>query len=117
MISKTLYIDVDSTLWPAEKEYDYWEQRLHGTQELCKYFFTADELAEKYGDVFYEIIRRALDPDKMHERELYDGAAEVLCNLYHGMHGGFDLHFISHNFFAKDTKPALRKWLESVMHV
>lgn len=113
---RTLYIDVDSTIWPAEVEYLKAEMKLHGTQNFLDKWFEHHELIEMYGEDYSDIFKVALDPSSVHERELYPYVAEYLCNLYHGMCGGFDLHFISHNMFASEIRQPMHDWLSSKMH-
>jgi hypothetical protein len=114
---RTLYIDIDSTIWPAEDEYTRAEMAAYGTDKLRTKYFTVEEMKEQYGEDYEAVFKDALSPARVHERELYPGCAEIICNLYHGMNGGFDIHFISHSFFASDIRPPLREWLEDVMHV
>lgn len=113
---RTLYIDIDSTIWPAEDEYREAEMAIYGTDKLRFNYYTPEEMQEMYGENYKELLFKALSPDKVMERELYPGCAEILCNLYRGMNGGYDLYFLSHNHFAKEMDGPLREWLDREMH-
>jgi hypothetical protein len=90
---------------------------LYGTKMLTTHWYHHKELVEVFGENYHQIFWKALDPDNIQERKLYDGCAEVLCNLNHGVVGEpFNLHFISHNPFAKDIREPMNEWLTSVLH-
>jgi hypothetical protein len=117
-VRKTLYIDIDSTIWPAEDEYTRAEMAAYGTDLLRTQYFTQEEMLANYGPGYEDVFKDALSPDRVHERELYPDCAEIICNLYHGINfQAYDIHFISHSFFASDIREPLREWLKSVMHV
>jgi hypothetical protein len=116
-MTKTLYIDVDSTIWPAEQKYMEVEKELYGTELFCTKYWGADEWKEVCGESIEVLLMNALNPEDIPNRKLYDGCAEVLCNLYHGIASEpFNFHFVSHNYFAKDTRGPLNDWLHDMMH-
>jgi hypothetical protein len=116
-MTQTLYIDLDSTCWPAERRYAEVEKELYGTDIFCTKYWGADEWEEVCGEPIEVLLMNALNPADIPNRELYDGCAEVLCSLYHGIAGEpLNLYFVSHSYFAKNTRDPLYDWLEDKMH-
>lgn len=110
----TLYIDIDSTIWPAELEYEKAEMELYGTKLLSTGWYDVPRLIETFGSNYQEIFWKALAPEKVMEREFYPNCLEALYDLYSM---GFDIHFITHNPFREMMSDPLFDWLNlSLIH-
>lgn len=109
---KTLYIDIDSTIWPAEEEYDRAAMELYGIP-FGKDWYDVEELIEKFGPDYKQVFRHALDPERILTRKLYPGVATALYELY--VESNFTLHFISHN--DHDLEAGLEQWLTNILNI
>lgn len=103
----TLYVDIDSTIWPAEDEYDRAAMELYGV-EFGTDWYSEAELIERFGPDYQKIFSYALRPERVTERKLYPHAYATLRNLGKT----FRLHFISHNYEPDDIESRVREWLE-----
>ncbi len=107
MVSRTLYFDIDSTLWPAETEYMANAIELFGKELDTTYQYNDKWLEENYGpnyvDMFY------LDPANIAQREVYPGVVEGIQYAYKKL--GFNIHFLSHNSTPADMFEPVDKWL------
>ena len=109
---RTLYIDIDSTIWPAEDVYAKNAIELFGsnypmTVQYDEQFFK-DTYGPGYGDIF------KFNPEEIADRVLYPYAAWALNYLY-GL--GFELHFLSHNPAPHKMRKPVQAWLESKLQV
>jgi hypothetical protein len=104
---KTLYVDVDDTLYSALPLYSIAEREMHGTDRLRKRYYEPHEMVEMYGEDFKEIFYRALSPEKVHDREMYPNVPEALSRLY----DEYDVHFLTHTHFPNEMYVPLREWL------
>lgn len=107
MTKPTLYLDIDSTVWAAENEYDAAALELYGIPFNTGRWYANEELVETFGPDYTKLFRHALKPDKVHERKLYPGAHWALLDL----NNHFNLHFISHNPFPNEFYRPVHKWL------
>lgn len=112
-MNKTIYVDVDSTIWPAELEYTRSEMRLHGTDDLVKNWYDVPELKAKYGEDYREIFWDALNPKKVLDRVMYPGVENAVLTLRYEL--GFNIHFITHSPFPEQMEPAMREWFDFVL--
>lgn len=107
---KTLYVDIDSTIWFAEAAYEQAEMELHGTTDITSKWFEVHELIERYGKNFVEIFKKALDPALIAQRDMFPGVETALKEL---SDEGFDIHFLSHSHFPEATYIPMREWLRN----
>ena len=104
-----LGLDVDSTIWNltawvCEAVRDVTGEELD--PESCT---TWTHVLDAYGEeAAMEIYTRALSPERVHEREPYPGASEVLRRL---QEDGVKIHFITHNWDPEAMIPSLKPWL------
>lgn len=109
-INPILGLDVDSTVWNptawiCEAVRDVTGEELN--PESCT---TWTHVLDAYGEeAAFAIYTRALSPQRVHEREPYPGAAEVLRNL---QRGGTKIHFITHHWDPEAMTPHLEPWLK-----
>jgi hypothetical protein len=112
-MTRTLYMDLDSTLWDTHPLYIKAQMELFGKampyEEITHWYAYRDF----HGDGFYTMFDWALDPDHLEKRELYPGVQEALANI-NSM--GFRFHIISHNTNPKWRGPYL-EWLDTVLPV
>jgi len=106
--NKTLYIDIDSTIWAPEPEYDKVEYAMYGTTRLSKEWFEPDELVEIYGPDFKQIFWKALAPEKVAEREMFPHVGETLDQLNFM---GYNIHFLTHTHFPDEMRKPLHAWI------
>lgn len=113
MGSKTLYLDLDSTLWDTHPLYVKAQMELFGKampyEEINHWYAYRDF----HGDGFYTMFDHALDPEHLDKRELYPGVEDALLKL---AAMGFDFHIISHNTNPRWRGPYL-SWLDSVLPI
>lgn len=109
---KTLYVDIDSTIWPLN---DYMHDAMlsltgihinHEDVTTWDYYFNLGVERE----LVLEAFDIALSPDKVADRPLYDGVADALLRL---SETGFHVHFLSHNPCPKPLHDAVYNWLMS----
>jgi hypothetical protein len=105
-LNRTLYIDIDSTIWPAEEQYSQAAKELFGKELKSNQWYTVDELLDVFGPDYRKIFSYALQPQRMPLRKLYPHVYTTLLTL---TAIGFKLHFISHN--EHRFQPAIRSWL------
>jgi hypothetical protein len=105
-LNRTLYIDIDSTIWPAEEQYSKAAKELFGKELKSNQWYTVDELIAVFGSDYRKIFSYALQPQRMPLRKLYPHVYTALLSL---TALGFRLHFISHN--EHRFQPAIRSWL------
>lgn len=109
---RTMYIDIDSTIWPAEVEYTRSEMRMHGTDDLIKNWYDVPELEAKYGKDYKDIFWDALNPRKVLDRVTYPGFETAVLRLRYEY--GFNIHFITHNPFPGQMEAPLRTWFHHI---
>ncbi len=108
---RVMFVDIDSTFWPAEKEYVAAEKQLFGTTHLAERYFSVPELKVQYGEDYTKIFDVALDPKKCMQRVPYEGVENALMELHFAM--GFDIHFISYNHDPEAMIKPLTEWIDS----
>jgi phosphoglycolate phosphatase-like HAD superfamily hydrolase len=112
-VDRTLYLDLDSTLWDTHPLYVKAQMELFGKampyEEINHWYAYRDY----HGDGFYTMFDWALDPDHLDKRELYPGVSEALTDI---SSLGFVFHIISHNTNPKWRGPYLA-WLDSVLPI
>lgn len=111
MKKNILVCDIDSTIWPAEREYDIAAMELFG-QPFFKDgydWYDVRDLVARYGTDYAAIFRHALAPEKVMKRELYPHVADALREV-HEM--GYQIMFFTHHHRPRSIAPALRSWLE-----
>jgi hypothetical protein len=107
----TLGVDVDSTVWDltswvCEAVLDITGERLDPES-----FTTWTHVLDAYGESSaIEIYTRVLSPSRVHEREPYPWATEVLRRLQEER--GIRVHFITHNWEPEAMRPHLEPWLK-----
>lgn len=109
-----LVIDVDSTIWPAEHKYDKAALELYGKPfwtDPVPDWYDHKALVYRFGNDYWRIFDRALDPSKVSEREFYPGVREALYALYER---GVGIHFLTKNFEPERMRRPLLRWLEGV---
>ncbi len=105
-----LGVDVDSTVWDlgawvCEAVREVTGEKLN--PESCT---TWTHVLDAYGEeAAMEIYARALSPKRVHEREPYPGATDVLRRLQEER--GIRIHFITHNWEPEAMTPHLEPWL------
>lgn len=100
---RTLYVDLDSTLWPAEDLY---------TDALTKISMTDFLMQDLYKDNDQQVVNSFIDAilnDDIDERELYPGAAASLTELV--WEHEFDVVIITHNPKPEERGPGMEAWL------
>lgn len=105
---RTLYIDIDSTIWPAEVEYDIAETEMYGSKLLSSDWYDIPELIRIFGENYKDIFWRALSPERVSNRRLYPHVAAALRSLYVM---DLEFHFFTHNPFPDDMYEPLHDWL------
>lgn len=104
----TIIIDVDSTIWPAEDEYDAAAQELYGIDFYTsegRNWYDVGALVERFGANYQQLFRYALTHA---DRELYPNAAEAFQQL---VGRGYRLHFLSHHGDPDHIQPIIERWL------
>lgn len=104
---RVVYIDIDSTIWPAEVEYDRVAMELFG-KPFGENWYNIPELKERFGPNFSRIFEDALHPYSVWERELYPHVTEALQYM---VELGLDVHFLSHNPKPKVMIDPVWEWL------
>ncbi len=102
-----LFIDIDSTIWPAEREYERACKRIYG----CSFgndWYSEEVLEERFGPDYQRIFDEALAPEKVMSRRLYPGVTEGINKLYRM---GYNIIFITHNRHVEEMYEPLNKWL------
>ncbi len=109
---RRLYLDLDSTVWPAEDAYTVASLELFGKVFGLKedgYYAPTSELREKFGDNYTKIFDVALSPESVGDRVLYPGVDAALSYV---REMGLSITFISHNHKPAPLRKPIRDWLE-----
>lgn len=108
-MSRSLYVDIDSTIWdlhPWVFEAIYNQHGIKVTEDdITKWNWAENLLGKGWWSVFEE----ALDPDRVMDRELFPNCAEALTVLSQAF--DFDIHFLSHNPKPDKLREPIFKWL------
>ena len=103
-----LGIDVDSSVWNTGVRVCEVVREVTGETLDLESVSTWTHLLDAYGEErTTEIFDRVLSPEKVHDRELYPGAAEVLLHLQGER--GINVHFVTHGAGAIEAH--LDPWL------
>jgi hypothetical protein len=106
----TLFLDVDSTVWNTGAR--VCEVVLETTGEALdlEAVSTWAQILDGYGEeATAEIFERVLSPERVHDREPYPGAAEVLRHLQEER--GLGVHFVTRYHDPGAMTPRLEPWL------
>jgi hypothetical protein len=107
-VRPTLGLDVDSTVWNTGARVREVVLEVTGEMLDLESVSTWTNLLHAYGEeATTEIFDRVLSPEKIRDRELYPGVAEVLLHLQGER--GVKVHFVTHGNEA--IKPHLDPWL------
>jgi hypothetical protein len=110
-VKPVLCIDVDSTAWDTATWVREAVLEVTGETPNLETISTWTHVVDAYGEeTTTEIFDRVLSPERIHEREPYPGAPEVL--RYVQKERGIRVHFITRNHDPEATKPHLEPWLE-----
>jgi hypothetical protein len=106
-VKQTLACDVDSTIWDTGARVCEVVLEVTGETLDVESVSTWTHLLDAYGEETTEIFDRVLSPERIRDRELYPGAAEVL----HRLQGerGIKVHFVTHGDDVME--PHLAPWL------
>ena len=105
-----LGVDVDSTIWDATSWICEAVLEVTGEELDPESCTTWTHVLDAYGEeAAMEVYTRALSPQRVRERELYPGAAEVLRRL---QEAGIGIHFVTHNWDPDAMTPHLEPWLK-----
>lgn len=108
MISKqTIYCDLDSTVWPAEKEY------AKALAESGLTFDMRDVYKETNGEDIVDLFVGALKPENVRSRLFYRGFLRAAYEL----HQDFDIHFVSHNPNPDKLYKEVEAWLCNYLYI
>src|SRR5918997_1662811 len=106
----TLVLDVDSTLWNTGARVREVVLETTGEALDLEAVSTWAQILDAYGEeATTEIFERVLSPERVHEREPYPGAAEVLRHLQ--KERGVRSHFLTRNHDPEAMTPLLEPWL------
>lgn len=104
-------MDVDSTIWDTGAWVRAAVLETTGGELDAEEVATWTHLLDAYGEETTTVVfDRVFDPARIHEREPYPGAPEVLRGLQEGR--GIAVHFVTHND-PDIMPPLLRPWLEA----
>ena len=107
----TLCIDVDSTIWNTGAWICAAILEVTGETLDVDEVTTWTHVLDTYGEETTTVVfGRVFDPTRIHERELYPGAGEVLRALQGSP--GIRIHFVTHND-PETMPPLLGPWLET----
>ncbi|HZC19333.1 MAG TPA: hypothetical protein VE225_06460, partial [Rubrobacteraceae bacterium] len=105
-----LGVDVDSTIWDATSWICEAVLEVTGEELDPESCTTWTHVLDAYGEeAAMEVYTRALSPRRVHEREPYPGAAEVVHRL---QEAGIRIHFVTHNWNPDAMTPHLEPWLK-----
>jgi phosphoglycolate phosphatase-like HAD superfamily hydrolase len=108
-VKPTLGCDVDSSVWDTATWVREAVLEVTGVAPNLDAISTWTHILEAYGEeATTEIFDRVLSPERIHKREPYPGAPEVLRQL---QERGIRVHFITRND-PETMTPYLRSWLE-----
>lgn len=113
-MTRRLYVDIDSCIYPAEDLYDAAALELFGKPFGLKesdHYFIPDEMRARFGPDYARIFDLALAPERVHERELYTGVERALFDIWYRLE--MDITFISYNHKPGPLREPVREWLES----
>lgn len=106
-----LACDVDSTVWDTGARVREAVLEITGEAPDVESIFTWTHIFDAYGEeVTTEIFDRVLSPERIHEREPYPGASEILRGLQRER--GLKVHFITYNHDPETMTPRLESWLK-----
>jgi hypothetical protein len=107
-VRPTLGLDVDSTVWNTGARVREVVLEVTGEMLDLESVSTWTNVLHAYGEeATTEIFDRVLSPEKIRDRELYTGVAEVLLHLQGER--GVKVHFVTHGNEA--IEPHLDPWL------
>ena len=107
----TLVLDVDSTVWDTGDRVREVVLEITGDTLDLEAVTTWTHVLDAYGEqATTEIVARVLSPERVHEREPYAGAPEVLRHLQDEC--GMRVHFITRNHDPAAMTPYLEPWLK-----
>ncbi len=112
MSRKTLYIDIDSTIWDMESVVFATMQREFGieiTHEDITQWDTIPELVGWCDGWFDKCFKDAFDPEQVGQRRLYPHVGKALLNMW--VSYGLSFHFLSHNPEPRKMQEPVRQWL------
>ena len=105
----TLALDVDSTVWDTGARVREAVLEVTGDSLDLASISTWTHLLDAYGEeATMEIFGRVLSPQRVRDRELYPGAAEVLRRLQGER--GVRVHFVTRGY--ESMEPYLDSWLK-----
>jgi phosphoglycolate phosphatase-like HAD superfamily hydrolase len=106
----TLCSDVDSTVWDTATWVREAELEVAGDVPELEAVSTWTHVLDAYGEeATTEIFDRVLSPERIHEREPYPGAPEVLLHLQRER--GVTIHFVTRAHDPETMRPHLEPWL------
>lgn len=115
--SKSKFVfDVDSTVWPAEKEYDRAALDLYGKRFYSSEYdwYDVPDLVARYGPGYRRIFEAALGPASLKHREVYPGVVEAVRTI---SENGYGVLFFTHHHAPNSMRGPLRSWLQEVFDV
>lgn len=117
MASKPKFVlDVDSTIWPAEKEYDRAALELYGKRFYSDEYdwYDVPDLKARYGPGYRRIFEAALGPQSLQHRSLYPGVVEAVRTI---SENGYGVLFFTHHHAPNSMRRPLRSWLQQEFDV
>jgi hypothetical protein len=109
-VKPTLGLDVDSTVWNTGARVREVVLEITGDVLDLRVVSTWTHILDAYGEeATTEIVDRVLAPERVGERRLYPGSAEVL--RYVQKERRIRVHFITCNHDPEAIKPHLEPWL------
>lgn len=102
MVKNTIYIDIDSTIWPAEVGY------MKALETSGIQGFDIHNLYQDDTPGIAELFIGTLTPKSVEFRDFYPGVVETLNNLYER---GYWIEFISHHPEPEKMYDAVADWL------
>ncbi len=107
-----IILDIDSTIWAAEEEYDKASIELYGRRwydDDSPYdWYDEADLVERYGPDYHRIFAHALDPATVGARNLYPYCASALREIAET----YRLTFVTHHHAPTTMRRALKSWLD-----
>ena len=117
-MSKTLYIDIDSTIWDTNETVLNTLKRDLGIEakyEDITYWGYYEDLVGGGEGWFNKVFKDAFDPYQVYHRELYPGVEDALHTLW--TRDNFRFHFLSHNPEPTKMIAPVNEWLHSKLTV
>ncbi len=112
MSKPRILLDVDSSIWAAEEEYDKAALALYGRkfyeEDDPRDWYDEADLVERYGPDYRRIFSHALDPSTVSERELYPHVVSALRDVAEA----YWLTFVTHHHAPATMRSALKYWLD-----